>query len=43
MQKMNDIVYTEYGGPNVLHIAVVEKFYSRACILGIIFKTTMIR
>jgi hypothetical protein len=42
MQK-KAIVYTEYGGPDVLFLVVVEKFGSRVCILGIIFKTTMIK
>jgi len=40
---MRAIVYSECGGPGELSMAVVEKFGSRACILGIIFKTTMIR
>ncbi len=30
MQKMKAIVYTEYGGPDVLHMAVVEKPYPKA-------------
>ncbi len=27
---MKAIVYTEYGGPDVLHMAVVEKPYPKA-------------
>ncbi len=30
MQKMKAIVYTEYGGPDVLYMAVVEKPYPKA-------------
>ncbi len=30
MQKMKAIVYTEYGGLDVLHMAVVEKPYPKA-------------
>jgi len=30
MQKMRAIVYTEYGGPDVLNMAVVEKPYPKA-------------